>query len=124
MIIWVVREYNEIDPIILSGLWIYQTFNVFYYVSDLVSALGLANSLKLVSFPAFPINLSDIINILMTSFSRSVLYLTYPRFFPLIYMAKVCINQGKKLGPLVTARTSNAVSAVSERCSFDRMIAA
>ena len=37
------------------------------------------------SFPARPINLRDIINILPTSFFRAVLQVTDPRFPPLIY---------------------------------------
>ena len=39
-------------------------------------------------FPACPINLGDItdlVNILLASFSRSMLSVTDPRFFPLIY---------------------------------------
>ena len=51
------------------------------------------------SFPALPINLRDIINILQTSFSRSVLQVTDSRSFPLIY-GPLAINQReKKLGP-------------------------
>ena len=41
--------------------------------------------LWIVSLPARRINLRDIINILLTSFSRFVLQVTDPRFFPLIY---------------------------------------
>ena len=68
-----------------------------YYISHLVCALWLVDlasrtllygplTLK-VSFLARPINLRDIIkfNILLTSFSRSVLWVTDPHFFLLIY---------------------------------------
>ena len=67
----------------------------FYYISQLVRTLRLVNfvghtllysplTLK-ISFSARPINLRDIINILLTSFSRSVLQVTDPHFSLSIY---------------------------------------
>ena len=41
--------------------------------------------LQIVPFSVWPINLRDAINILLTSFSRYLLYITDPHFFPLIY---------------------------------------
>ena len=87
---------NSSMPIKTQGLH-RSLYKVLYYVSQLVRALWLVNlagrillygplNLK-VSFPVRPINLRDITNILLTSFSRSVVssVVSDPRFFPLIY---------------------------------------
>ena len=64
------------------------------------------------SFPAPPINLRDIlINILQTSFSQSVLQVTDPRSFPLMYGPPTINQRGKKKTRSVTySTTSNSVS--------------
>ena len=76
-------DYTIKNSMVLMKMWELWTQLILNYISQLVHTLWLVNfasrillfwplNLK-VSFPVHPINLRDIINILLTSFSRSVL---------------------------------------------------